>query len=144
VFWCCWLGGRKSIWPVKNMGERGGGHWLVRMEWRPAGWSVCLPLLIFPCTIKSRSAFLAPAHPDGPRKRAVKRLCVCMCIYSKNVQAQQHPYQPRISMSQSWRLSLVFLVHRLLMVTLCIIVGTALDQVLKLSMLSTSSKQENY
>jgi len=23
----------------------GGGHWLVRMELRPAGWSVCLPLL---------------------------------------------------------------------------------------------------
>ena len=23
------------------------------MEWRPAGWSVCLPLLISPCTIKS-------------------------------------------------------------------------------------------
>jgi len=25
----------------------GSGHWLVQMEWRPAGWSVCLPLLIF-------------------------------------------------------------------------------------------------
>jgi len=46
----------------------------IRMEWRPAGWSVCLPLLIFPCTIKSRSSFLAPAHPDGLGKRAVKRL----------------------------------------------------------------------
>jgi len=28
---------------MKNMGVGGGGHWLVRMEWRPAGWSVCLP-----------------------------------------------------------------------------------------------------
>jgi len=35
---------------------------------------VCLPLLIFPCTIKSRSSLLAPAHPGGPGKRAVKRL----------------------------------------------------------------------
>jgi len=35
---------------------------------------VCLPLLIFPCTIKSRSSLLAPAHPDGPGKRAIKRL----------------------------------------------------------------------
>jgi len=34
---------------------------------------VCLPLLIFPWTIKSRS-FLAPAHLGGPRKRAIKRL----------------------------------------------------------------------
>jgi len=44
------------------------------MEWCPAGWSVCLPLLIFPCTTKSRSSILAPAHPGGPGKRAVKRL----------------------------------------------------------------------
>jgi len=33
-----------------------------------------LPLLIFPCTVKSRSSPLAPAHADGPRKRAVTRL----------------------------------------------------------------------
>jgi len=35
----------------------------------------CLPLLIFPCTTKSRSSLLAPAHLGGPGKRAVKRLC---------------------------------------------------------------------
>jgi len=35
---------------------------------------VCLPLLIFPCTIKSRSSLLARAHPGGPGKRAVKQL----------------------------------------------------------------------
>ena len=51
-----------------------GTDCLVRMEWRPDGWSVCLPLLIFPCTIKSRSSLLAPAHPGGPEKRAVKWL----------------------------------------------------------------------
>jgi len=73
VLWHCWLGGRKGIRPVKNMGD-GGGYWLVRMEWRPAGWSVCLPVLISSCTIKSRSSLLAPAHPVGPGKRAVKRL----------------------------------------------------------------------
>ena len=65
-----------------GMGVGGGGHWLVRMEWRPAGWSVCLPLLTFPCTIKSRSSLLAPAHPGGPGKRAVKRLCVCVLLLS--------------------------------------------------------------
>jgi len=58
----------------KKWRDGGGGHWLVRMEWRPAGWSVCLPLLIFPCTIKSRRSLLAPAHLGGPGKRAVKRL----------------------------------------------------------------------
>ena len=51
------------------MGDGSGGHWLVRMEWHPARWSVCLPLLIFPCTIKSRSYLLAPAHPGGRRKQ---------------------------------------------------------------------------
>jgi len=60
-----WAAG-KSIRPVKNMGY--GGHWLVRMEWRPARWSVCLPLLILPCTIKSGSYLLAPAYPGGPGK----------------------------------------------------------------------------
>jgi len=35
---------------------------------------VCLPLLIFLCTIKSRSSLLAPSHPGGPVKRAVKWL----------------------------------------------------------------------
>jgi len=44
------------------------------MEWRPAGWSVFLPLLIFTCTMKSRSSLLAPAHLDGPGKRVVKWL----------------------------------------------------------------------
>jgi len=41
---------------------------------------VCLPGLISPCTIKSRGSLLAPAHPDGPGKRAVTRLCVCALI----------------------------------------------------------------
>ena len=62
-------------------GDGGGGHWLVQMEWRPVGWSVCLPLLISRCTIKSRSSLLAPAGPGGPRKRAIKWLCVCVCYY---------------------------------------------------------------
>jgi len=64
----CWLGGRKGIRPVKKWADGGGEHWLVRMEWHPAGWSVCLPLLVFPCTIKSRSSLLASAHPGGPGK----------------------------------------------------------------------------
>ena len=71
------------------MGDGGGGHWLVRTEWRPAGWSVCLPLLIFPCTIKSRSSLLAPAHPGGPVERAVKRLwCgVVVAKYTASLEA---------------------------------------------------------
>jgi len=86
VLWRCWFGGRKGIRPVKKMGDGGGGHWLlVRMEWRPSRWSVCLPLLIFPCTINSRSSLLALAHPGGPGKRAVKRLCCGVVLYA-NIQ----------------------------------------------------------
>ena len=58
--------------------DGGGGHWLVPMEWRSAGWSVYLRLLIFPCTTKCRSSLLAPAHPGGPGKRTIKQLCVCV------------------------------------------------------------------
>jgi len=66
---------------VRNGGDGGGGHWLVWMEWCPARWSVCLPLLIFPCTIKSRSSFLALTHPGGPGKRGQKTVvCVCLCV----------------------------------------------------------------
>jgi len=45
------------------------------MDWHPARWSVCLPLLIFRCTIKSRSSLLAPAHPGGPEKGRKRLWC---------------------------------------------------------------------
>jgi len=32
----------------KKWGDGGGGHCLVWIEWHPSGWSVCLPMLIFP------------------------------------------------------------------------------------------------
>ena len=35
--------------------------------------------------------FLAPAHPGSPGQRAVKRVCVCVCVLcSKLVQHQRH------------------------------------------------------
>jgi len=61
------------------MGDGGDGHWLVQMEWRPAGWSVCLPLLIFPCTIKSRSSS-GTGSPGWSRKKGSK-MCVCVSVY---------------------------------------------------------------
>ena len=57
---------------VKNMGQWWRWALVVRMEWRPARWSVCLPLLISPCTIKSRSSLLAPAYPGGPEEKGHK------------------------------------------------------------------------
>jgi len=82
------LDGRQEGHPAsKKYGEDGGGgHWLVRMEWRLARRSVCLPLIIFPCTTKSRSSLLVPAHPGSPGKSAVKRLwCGVVVIISCNV-----------------------------------------------------------
>ena len=39
------LVGRQEGHPAcRKNGDGGCGHCLVRMEWRPAGWSVCLPL----------------------------------------------------------------------------------------------------
>jgi len=77
-----------NVYGAVIVGDGGGGHWLGRMDWGPAGWSVCLPLLIFPCTIKSRSSLLALADLGGPGKGAVKRLSVCGggnrdCIFCK-------------------------------------------------------------
>ena len=42
----------------------------------PDGQCVCHSQ-ISPCTIKSRSSLLAPAHPGGPGKRAVNGLWWC-------------------------------------------------------------------
>jgi len=81
VLWCCWLGGRKGIWPVKT-------------EWWGAGVVVCLEwgadlhmahLMPLPLTVSCFSktpigfTFLVPAYPCSPGKRAVKRVCVCVC-----------------------------------------------------------------
>ena len=60
------------------------------MEWRQPDGSVCLLLLISPCTIKSRSSLLAPAHLGGPGKRAVKRLWWCGVV-NGNVLPPVHP-----------------------------------------------------
>jgi len=78
VLWHGLVGRQEGHPACKKWGDSGGGHW-VRMEWCPAGR--CLPLLVFPCTIKSRSSLLAPAHPGGPGKRAVKWLWWCLPMF---------------------------------------------------------------
>jgi len=34
------VGWHKGHPACKKWGDGGGGHWLVRMEWHPAGWSM--------------------------------------------------------------------------------------------------------
>jgi len=81
VLWHCRLGGRKGIRPVKT-------------EWWGACVVVCLErgadlhmaqLMPLPLTVSCFSimqigfTFLVPMHPGCPGKRAVKRVCVCVC-----------------------------------------------------------------
>jgi len=54
------------------------------MEWRPTGWSMCLPLLIFPCITKSRSSLLAPARSPGwTSRRKGRKAVVVSCVISR-------------------------------------------------------------
>ena len=83
VLWRCWLGGRKGIRPVKNF------------EWWGAGMVICLErgadlhmaqLMPLPLTVSCFSkiqigfSFLVLAHLGRTGKRAVKRVCVCVCV----------------------------------------------------------------
>jgi len=86
----CWLGARKCIRPVKT-------------EWWGAGVVICLQrdadlhmaqLMPLPLTVSCYSkiqigfTFLVPADLDSPGKRAVKRVCVCVC--SRGIHANRH------------------------------------------------------
>jgi len=81
----CWLGGGKGIRPVKT-------------EWWGAGMVTCLELgadlhmaqlMPLPFTVSCFNkiqigfAFLVLAYPGSPGKRAVKRVCVCVCVASE-------------------------------------------------------------
>jgi len=67
--------GWKGIRPVQKWGWR---RWaLVSPDGVAPSQMVSVSLLIFHCTIKSRSFLLAPAHPGGPGKTAIKRLWWC-------------------------------------------------------------------
>ena len=66
-----------------------------KTEWRGAGVVICLErgahlhmaqLMPLPLTVSCFSkiqigfTFLVPAHPGSPGQRAVKRVCVCVCV----------------------------------------------------------------
>ena len=86
VLWRCWLGGRKGIRPVKN--------WVVGcwhgfcLEHSTDLHMAQMPLpLTISCFSKIQIgyAFLVPAHPGSPGQRAVKRVCVCVCVTTVHV-----------------------------------------------------------
>ena len=74
VLWCCWLGSRKGIRPVKS-------------EWWGAGMVICLErgadlhlaqLMPLPLTV---SCFGVPAHPSSPRQ-SPSNVCVYVSCLS--------------------------------------------------------------
>ena len=86
VLWRCWLGGRKGIRPVKNFC---GGVLAWLSVWSEVQtcmwprWYHCHSLSL--ASVKSRLVFtfLVLADPGSPGKRAIKRVCVCVCSHLK-------------------------------------------------------------
>ena len=80
------------------VGRQEGHPACKKTEWWGAGLVISLEqcadlhtaqLMPLPLTVSCFSkiqigfVFLVPAHPGGPGKRAVKRVCVCDCRYSE-------------------------------------------------------------
>ena len=84
VLWRCWLGSRKDIRPVKNWVVRCWHGYLSGARCRLA----CAQLMPLPLTVSCFSkiqigfTYLVPAHPGSPGHRAIKRVCVCVCVLS--------------------------------------------------------------
>ena len=84
VHWCCWLGGRKGIQPVRNWVVRCWHGYLPGARCRLAyGPADAMPLTVS-CFRKIHTGFtfLVPAHLGSPWQRAVKWVCVCMSVFS--------------------------------------------------------------
>jgi len=83
------LVGRQEEHPAcKERGDDGGGHRLVRMEWRPAGWSMCLLLLVFHKVQKFSSGTSSPGWSRKEGRKTV--VCVWKLFSDKqNLISQQ-------------------------------------------------------
>jgi len=78
------------------VGRHEGHPACKKIEWWGAGMDICLELgadlhmpqlMPLPLTVSCFSniqtgfAFLVPADPCSPRKRAIKWMCVCVCVF---------------------------------------------------------------
>ena len=80
VLWCCCLGSRKGIRPVKKLEWWGTGMVIFLEQDADLHMAQLMPLpLTVSCFSKIQIGFtfLVPAHPGSPGQRAVKRVCVC-------------------------------------------------------------------
>ena len=79
-------------------GDEGRGLLISLDEVAPSRMVGVYASVIFPCTTKSRRRFLlALAHPDSSGERAIKRLCVSVCMLTLNL--------PDVGCSLWWRWS---------------------------------------
>jgi len=77
------------------LGRQEGHPALKKLEWWGAGMVISLQrgadlhmaeLMPLPLTVSCFSkiqtgfTFLVPAHPGSPGQRAIKRVCVCVCV----------------------------------------------------------------
>ena len=84
------------------VGRQEGHPACKKTEWWGAGVVVCLErgadlhmaqLMPLPLTVSCFSklqigfTILVPAHPGGPGQRAVKRVCVCVCVFLSSLRA---------------------------------------------------------
>ena len=90
MLWRCWLGGRKGIRPVKT--ERWGAGVVICLE-RGADLHMA-QLMPLPLTVSCFSkiqigfTFLVSAHPGSPGQRAVKRVCVWLCVLTRRIMSR--------------------------------------------------------
>ena len=67
----------------KKWGYGGDGHCIVWMEWRPARWSVCLPLLVFPCRHHKVQKFSSGTGSPGWSRKKGRKTDVCVFLVDK-------------------------------------------------------------
>ena len=83
VLWCCWLGDRKGIQPVKKLSGAVLAWLSVWSEVQACiwpSWCHCHSLSLAPVKSRLVFTFLVLAHLASPGKRTVKRVCVRVCV----------------------------------------------------------------
>ena len=83
VLWCCWLGGRKGNWPVKNWVVGCWHGYLSGARCRPA-YGPADAIATHCLLLQIGFIFLVPSHPVSPGQRAVKRVYV-LCFLQVNL-----------------------------------------------------------
>jgi len=84
------VGRQEGHLACKKWGDGGGGQWLVRMEWHPAGWSVCLPVNL-PLHHKVQKFSSGTGSPAWSLKKGRKTvLVVVMSLICTILEIQQN------------------------------------------------------